>query len=138
MRILVIDDKPENLEAAKQAVEAKGWDCVTCNPTIRDERGNIPWLSMMATSDGVITDLMWAHANHGEKPLGLMVVIHALSLGKAVVICTNARDHAKGHHGEAIGFIHDGYTSSVYPGPFGWVEDKSWTKATELLEPRLK
>ena len=127
MKILVIDDKDEELEKARTAVESKGWEALTFNPTSGSRRNS--WIKLIETVDAVITDLMWSRNNNPTPdPAGLMVVIHALSLGKQVVVCTNSQE-VGGHHGEAMSFIYDGYLVSTYPGPFGWEEGKSWDAA---------
>jgi len=82
---------------------------------------------------------MWDHSDHGEKPKGLLVVAHALFKGKPVVICTNGGDFKKGHHGEAIGFIHDGYLVEVeeHDSAFGWDERKVWKESFKKLAKRM-
>lgn len=104
---------------------------------------------MMQERGGIITDLMFHNKQHQAgaalPPAGLLVVIHAIARGVPVVVCTDASEVA-GHHGEAIGWIFDGYVSRFKdwrPGdhckdhskapPFGWVEDKDWGKAVSLL-----
>ncbi|MEO6078086.1 MAG: hypothetical protein ABIP54_04830 [Candidatus Andersenbacteria bacterium] len=142
MKVLVIDDKPDEREKAAEAVRAKGWECIICDPT---EDSEFFWQDLIAEADAVITDLMWNFPSGGqqyEKPQGLLAVIHCLFLQKPVVICTNASEHSRGHHGEEIAFIYDGYVKSLsvlkgFPKgkkPFRWEEDKDWAKATELLE----
>lgn len=145
MKVLIIDDKAEEREKANQAVTAKGWECVVCDPT----DGTQFWQNLIAEVDAVITDLMWdfpAGGKNYEKPQGLIAVIHCLFLQKPVVVCTNADAHSRGHHGEEIAFIYDGYVKllSMFKGfpegkkPFRWEETKNWEKATKLLEKQIE
>lgn len=139
LTVLIIDDKASEIEKAVAIAKARGWDVKTCNPSIHPEGycSNNDWIEMIPSVDGVVTDLMWNHGDHGEKPQGLLVVIEALSKGKPVVICTNAGEFQKGHHGQAMGFINDGYyTSSDYKA-FGLEERKDWKAAIEGLAERM-
>lgn len=142
MKILVIDDKDQQLDLAKAAAEAMGWQVVATNPTTHETGKNYAvshWIKLMEDVDGVVTDLMWPHADRDEQPSGLLAVIHAQFLGKPVVICTNSKDYPGGHHGKAIGFINDGYRTSIQSDcPFGWEEDKNWNRAMALLAERVK
>jgi len=135
MKVLVIDDKSEQLALAKDAAERMGWEAIAENPTTE---GDLRWHKLMESADGVVTDLIWCGPDCGPKPSGLLVVIHALSLGKPVVICTDGTEYPGGHHGDAIGFINDGYRTSVRSNcPFGWEERKDWNRAMKLLAERL-
>ena len=140
--VLIIDDKASELEKAIAIAKARGWDVKTCNPSVRPESysNNAAWIEMIPEVDGVVTDLMWEHGSHGnrvEKPMGLLVVIEALSKGKPVVICTNAGEFHKGHHGEAMGFINDGYYTASDCKAFGLNERKDWNEAMEGLASRM-
>lgn len=92
------------------------------------------------TGGGIITDLMFhissLHLDKALTPSGLLVVIHALSAGVPVVVCTDASE-VGGHHAEAVSWIFDGYVSRfIQKGrvpPFGWVEDKNWGEAVAML-----
>lgn len=138
--VLIIDDKASEIEEAVAAAAARGWNVVTCDASYRESDGyvnNTAWIDMIPEVDGVVTDLMWTHSNHGEQPMGLLVVIEALSKGKPVVICTRSLDFDRGHHGPAMGFINDGYyTSSDYTA-FGLEEGKNWDRAMERLAGRM-
>lgn len=145
MRILILDDKAEERSKALEAAQAKGFECVVHDPTDRE------WPELVDGVDGVVTDLFWTHrtdrADHRDNlpPSGLLVVIHALSKGKPAVICTDVEKRARdgtgdrqGHHGLAAGFIHDGYVHHwERVCPFGWVEDKDWSKAIDMLVKRM-
>jgi hypothetical protein len=139
VKVLLIDDKSDELQKAREAAERKGWESVVCDVSVRGPGhcNNCDWIDMVEDVDCVATDLMWDHNNRGEKPMGLCVVIHALSRGKPVVICTNRQDFANGHHGEAIGFIYDGYYTSTRTDPFGWEEGKDWDRAMEYLAKQM-
>jgi hypothetical protein len=144
MKVLLIDDNDQQLVLAKAAAEKMGWEAVVENPKTNSPGLNyaeLRWSNLMKDVDGVVTDLMWEHRGHGLKPNGILVVVHALWLGKPVVICTNSGDFPKGHHGEAISFIHDGYLTSVEhicdDSPFGWEEDKRWELAMHQLAKRI-
>jgi hypothetical protein len=140
-KVLVIEDKPAELEKAIAAVESRGWECVAYNPTTG--RHYADWMKLVDGCDGVITDMFWNHSNHGEKPCGLLVVVHSQFLGKPVVVCTNAGEYDKerGHHGAELGFIHDGLVMPLKLNfsrpPFGWEEEKDWSKAVRLLANML-
>ena len=136
MKVLIIDDKPVQIERAVAAAKAKGWDVIVSNPSILREHCDIntDWIKMVSEVDGVMTDLMWNHREHGEKPMGLLVVIEALMQGKPVVICTNSGPYSGGHHGEALSFIYDGYRNR---SAFGFEEDKDWSRAADDLAERL-
>jgi hypothetical protein len=139
--VLVIDDKASEIARAVEAAKALGWEVLTCDASFREEEGysnNTEWIRMIPKVDGVVTDLMWNHDNHGEKTMGLLVVIEALSKGKPVVVCTNAREFDRGHHGEAMGFINDGYYTSSDRKAFGLVETKDWNYAMKKLSERFQ
>lgn len=134
--ILVIDDKEDELQRASEAVQAKGWKPITVSP-INDNDANWCHEWIMSRADGVLTDLMWDFFGQGEKPQGLLVVIRAMYFGKPVVVCTNANDYSGGHHGEAMGFIRDGFICQVGQDAFGFVENKNWKEAVEKLEQKF-
>ena len=140
MKVLLIDDNPAERKKAVEAAQAKGWEVVVCDSSSRY------WINAVDNVDGVVTDLMWDYSEHGKKPMGLMVVIHALYKGKPVVICTDAVEGGpEGHHSEAISFIFDGYLNATRAWcygdcklPFGWEEGKDWTKAMEKLAKQME
>jgi hypothetical protein len=139
MNILIIDDKPEQIAAAVKAVEAKGWHAYPFNP-LQSSKGG--WIEMVEGADAVLTDLFWVPGSTKAKtaPSGLLVVIHALVHNKPVVVCTSACDEDEnGHHGEAVGWLWDGYrrNSRLTDKSFGWVETKDWEEACRCLEERL-
>ena len=102
---------------------------------------------------GFITDLMFVNSdiyNPVEKPSGIMLALHAIAHRVPVVICSllDSRSRTLNHHSEPVAFIHDGYLSLMsyrreklrsrnLECPFGWVEDKDWMKAVQLLEERM-
>lgn len=134
--ILLIDDKSSELARAEQAARKLGFKPIICIPT-KDAAGEcyFEWMQRIKTADYVVTDLMWRYReDRYEKPMGLLVVIHAKHLGKPIAICTNGGDYDCGHHGDAIGFIYDGYVTSAYNAldkktAFVWNEDKDWDQA---------
>jgi len=134
--ILLIDDKPSELKRAEEAARKLGLKPILCDP-MKQMEGECykEWMHHIKKCDFVVTDLMWRYRDdHGEKPMGLLVVIHAKQLGKPVAICTNGDDHPQGHHGEAIGFIYDGYFNSAYQAlgrksAFDWNDGKNWDLA---------
>ncbi|OGG48937.1 hypothetical protein A3G63_03400 [Candidatus Kaiserbacteria bacterium RIFCSPLOWO2_12_FULL_52_8] len=113
LRILCIDDKPSELDRARKEVEAAGHKFVGIHAGTK-------WLSEflpeIRTADAIITDLHFrpypeAH-DEGDDVLlsGLLVVIHALGLGKPVAVCTEMdTDYGTGHHGKTYSWIHDAY-----------------------------
>lgn len=139
MKVLVIDDKIEELNRAHKACRAMGWEMpIRCDTNLEagfKERRK--WAEMIDHVDGVVTDLMWAeNERDGEKPMGLLVVVHALFRGKPVVVCTNLGEYPKSNHNEAINFIFAGYLNDFFvPGEkaFDVVENKDWKKSMELL-----
>jgi CheY-like chemotaxis protein len=121
-KIMVIDDKPEELLSAVKAVEEAGYVAVP----VRDL-----WEAkdQILEVDGVITDLHFApkfgapedlsRGYRNDPPVsGLLIVIAALCAGKPVIICTNGKDFECGHHGKALSFICDGF------GGLGWTLTK--------------
>ena len=151
MKVLLIDDKVDELKRAMVAARTAGWSYDFCNTSLRSENhpgqhgktlrmgGASDWIEMMDGVDGVVTDLMWNHSDHGEKPMGLLVVIHALSKGKPVVVCTNCGEYANGGHNEAVNFILAGYLNESGPDhSFDVVRDKNWKSAMECLSYRMK
>lgn len=140
-KVLIIDDSREQLNAACAVAHRRKWEFIRCDASFCSTK---IWMKEMAGVDGVLTDLMWEHKVDGMdkamKPMGLLVVIHALLVGKPVVVCTNAGDCDGGHHGPDLSWIHDGYISYQLQSesqPFGWVENKDWNKAADLLASYL-
>lgn len=141
IKIIVIDDKREELERAKAAVEAAGHEAL-CFDDLSDWRN--PFWKQMEEADGVITDLHFHPRRGGDKaqevyeksipPMGLVVALHALHIGKPVVICTSGD-----HHGPELSFVFDSYVSaSEYNIGFGWEENKDWATAVKMLETGAK
>ena len=134
MKVLIIDDKLEERRNAYKAVRTMGWEMPElCDTSIENsEEERQAWIKLIDEVDGVVTDLMWEdHKGHGEKPMGLLVVAHALSRGKPVVACTNCGEYANGGHNEAVNFILAGYLRSVEHGKvaFDMEEHKDWEHA---------
>ena len=158
MKIMVIDDKYQELEKAEKAVKDAGHECIAINP----ELAFLKILEKMSEVDGIITDLMFCPSNIvGNYPTeippgGLLVIIHAISLSKPVVVCTNCYESEQdGHHGKTISWIHDSYIGPLLYElklglPFDWLEEgsgwqeevkkrgKNWPKAVEALLQRIK
>jgi hypothetical protein len=141
MKILIIDDDNNELKKAQLSVEAKGWEAIVCNPTTED---NKRWMDLISLTDGVITDLLWVHRDDdGEKkPMGLLVVIHSLFIGKPVLICTDTQaDNSHGDFGKAVSFIYEGYVMPIklaeHGEPFGWEKNKDWQEAVERLSEQM-
>lgn len=174
MKIYTFDDKAEQIEMSHAAITDAGHE-VACHtnqwylPRVAErlaievdyDKGRrlgqnlfseigCMVAKMQRENGGIITDLMFHNKQHqiGDAlpPAGLLVVIHAIANGVPVVVCTDASEIAGHHHGEAIGWIFDGYVSQFKdwrvsdhckdhsrPPPFGWVEDKDWGKAVSLL-----
>jgi len=143
MRILVINDKREEREAAKAAVEAAGHEAIVFSDMSYPQGDNF-WETMQ-TVDGVITDLYFSPCRGGEEamafyrqsppPMGLVVALHALHLGKPVVLCTSGY-----HHGPELSFVFDSYIS-LNGGrnlAFGWDESKNWALSVKMLETGVK
>jgi len=144
MRILVIDDKREEREAAKDAIEAAGHGALIYQD-LSYPQGQKAW-ETMPTVDGVITDLYFDPRRGGEEamalyrqsppPMGLVVALHALHVGKPVVICTSGY-----HHGPELSFVFDSYISPNMTGrniAFGWEENKDWARSVKMLEKGVK
>ncbi|TSC65678.1 MAG: hypothetical protein CEO22_390 [Candidatus Berkelbacteria bacterium Gr01-1014_85] len=140
--ILIVDDKLEERKKARVIVEAAGYLTHTCDFPVDDSDADWQnFLFYLSVSDGVLTDLV----NLRGKPQGLLIALEAVSQGKPVVICTNTKEQG-GHHGEAIGWIYDGYFARVKTR-VGWIEvipddqgvwEKNWVGAIELLKQRIK
>ncbi len=159
MRILIIDDDPQEIERAKEIIRARGHELVTpINPDkewFADSRGQdnfFPCIShgddVRQEADGVITDLNFkmpgTSGRSGITPSGLLVAFHAALFGKPAVICTKVNEKDR-HHGKATSWIYDGYFSALSnswkPDMFsrcpGWIEEKDWEAACELLEKKF-
>ncbi|MEA3323232.1 MAG: hypothetical protein U9Q12_03335 [Patescibacteria group bacterium] len=156
MEVYVIDDKAEELENARIAIEAAGHECANgelsaiqmFNAGIGKEHGNRGQLAqvelltaverMRDCGGGIITDMMFnlIPQNGDVPPSGILVVLHALSRGVPLVVCTDAEE-VGGHHAKALSWIHDAY---IMPArrcgvlPFGWIETKNWKNAVKKLE----
>ena len=141
MKVLIVENNPSELIRAGAVVRSKKWNCLVCDTGSIDPenpRSRWDWIRMIDEVDVVVTDLMWDHSDHGEKPMGLLVALHALSRNKPVVICTDAGQRDKGHHGEAISFIYDGYISFLRDADcaIGFEEDKDWSRAMDEAAKR--
>ncbi len=137
MKIYAIDDKLEELENARIAIEVAGHKCMNLeenskkimiqssaiqkfNAGIDKELGNTGQLArleliqavewMKNCDGGIITDMMFnLQPQHDDvPPSGILVVLHALAFGVPVVICTDAEE-VGGHHAKALSWIHDAY-----------------------------
>jgi len=145
MKIVILDDKATERTLAIQATTERGLTAIAYDPSGLETK----WTKLVEDADGVVTDLFWPHYHPNcagkEFPIGLLVVIHCLSLGKPVVICTDVdKTDPEGHHGMAAGWIHDGYWRrwGVFgpepeDKPFGWEDGKDWQKAIEQLTKRM-
>lgn len=143
IRIIIIDDKSEELERAKVAVEAAGHEAIAFSDFSYYRDTPSVW-KQMAEADGVITDLFFdpccntnpdVRGAYSVNPpaMGLVVAIHALHIGKPVVICTSGY-----HHGPELSFVYDAYVSSnMRDCAIGWQEGKDWSEAVKLLEASL-
>lgn len=154
MKILVIDDKREELERAITAVEKHGHTAIPVHVVKEDLHS---WIeSKVDEADCVITDLMFNPTGYNinsdtydksPPPAGLLVVIFALAKGKPAVICTNAQE-VGGHHAEAISWIFDStrcffksstdaitmkYKRGLPLLPIGWEESKNWEAAVQAV-----
>lgn len=162
MQIYIIDDKKTEIEKASNAVVVAGHEVSSIgisrtgsisyfNKTDNISELSVAWDAtnevflaiekMKEVGGGIITDMMFHLATASPEdpipPSGILVVLHALSAGVPVVVCTNASE-VGGHHAKALHWIYDGY---ILPAqlrgtklPFGWVENKDWDAAIKLLE----
>ncbi len=157
MRILVIDDKTEELERAKLAAEElqdEGLEIETVNT--REVNGIIEYVYSRLQSgkyDGVVTDLMFNPVPKSQRsskfyeedntpPAGLLIVICCISLGIPVSICTDsgegklAKQMTKagggpgsvGDHRGQYGWIKD-TTGPIFPYLFYMSGEKIWQRA---------
>lgn len=134
--IVIIDDKPDELEAARIAVTAAGYKIrsIFASPLAKEEI----WAALAQQNVvGVITDLMFPLSKgSGLQPNGLLVAVHAISLGLPVVICT---DDEGDHHAGPCGAVRDGYYNGWTKNPaFGFEEGKDWGRAMSDLLLRMK
>ncbi len=153
-KILIIDDKPEQLEIARKAAFELGLDPVVVNAREMVQFDmTYRWMTLIPTVDLIATDLMWeVSEGHGEKMNGLLVTILAKHFDKPVGICTNGSDHDRGHHGPAISFINDSFIGCLEEAmwvisgenelkvgelkkhpPFVWNTRKDWKTVMEKL-----
>ncbi len=93
-----------------------------------------------ANGGGIVTDLMFHLSpprdseTDNQPPAGLLLALRAIAQGVPVVICTNAEE-VGGHHAKEISWIFDGYVTHLGRNcAFGWVENKDWHKAVNVLE----
>lgn len=131
MKILIIDDKPEQLEAAVEIVKSAGHETVTA--TTLEEI-----VKLMPSVDGVLSDLEFnpvgedysIYETYEEKPpqSGILVVILALKHGKEISICTDGY-----HHGEKLSWIFDALFGAAGEYVFGWNDQKDWKDALDQL-----
>ena len=161
MKIYIVEDKKDEREKGKSAVRKRGHENLRENEfgfledffeSMEDFKdGSCAQLDLAdiikdlkESGGGIITDMMFHLSRPLKKddpipPSGLLVVIQALAAGVPVVVCTDASE-VGGHHAQALHWIFDGYVGlAVGLGknlPFGWVEDKNWENAVELLEKR--
>ncbi|MSU74330.1 hypothetical protein EXS57_00955 [Candidatus Kaiserbacteria bacterium] len=162
MRILIIDDKIEEMKRAQTAVEASGHSAVPClgpwamtldEDTLPDRAkscvasAKLPILSVWSALDqllvdrergesvGVLTDLMFPLTmSSGVQPSGLAVAAHAVANRIPVVICTDADGN---HHAGPCGMVRDGYVGRVSgKSAFGFNSSKDWVAAVSELERR--
>ncbi len=161
MKILVIDNNPEEQANAISAIEDAGHEVVvTDDPLVA--------IDCVGSADAVITDMFFnpfirydhsesEHYKQNEPPMGLTMVILAMSLGKPVAVCTDGN-----HHGQELAFVYDGFihplveaaqaeakkesrpfgTSEIFrffmtDAPFGWIEGKDWDLAVRAVVSRL-
>jgi len=143
MRIIVIDDCSDELRKAVGAVEAAGHEVISFSDC-KSRYPNPDVWEQMADADGVITDLYFNPKRSNDRvmeeysrntpPMGLVVALHALHIGKPVVICTSGD-----HHGSQLSFVFDAYVSPTSRKiGFGWEEDKDWARAVKMLEQGAK
>lgn len=140
MRILCIDDKPEELERAKKAVTDANHEFVGIlmdgSSVLEDH------LQEFRDADAVITDLQYIPLSTRHKayrdiptncPGGLLAVIVAMHFGKPVVVCTEIK--TRDHHGPELGWIHDSLPleTSLRKSPLYIVESKMWDYAVESI-----
>lgn len=134
MKILVIDDKDEQIEAAVAVVEAAGHEAV-----VETSLAGIAFA--MPLVDGILSDLEFNPVSESYSRFedyqanppqsGLLVAILALKHGKELVICTSGD-----HHGEKLSWIFDGLFNAE-GWIFGWNDRKDWQDALEQLLVRL-
>lgn len=159
MKILVIDDKLEEIRNAIKAVQEAGHEAIypvwpemlftefqeQLVEKAANTNGILPHIreqiiNEMTNADGIITDLYFNPMGMGNyeickeykknpPPMGLVVVIHAITLKKPVVICTSEY-----HHGAKASFVYDSYVACLEKTIFGWEDNKNWKKAVRILE----
>jgi len=151
MRIFVIDDDKEELEKAEEIIKARGHKVSISHIRKGMEAymlGNMLW--RMPADDGIITDLNFEMPGgySGITPSGLLIALHAIALGKPVVICTRFKE-GDNHHGARTSWIYDGYFRALdyisrcekKPDMFlrwpDWVEKKNWELACKRLENKF-
>ena len=165
MKILVIENTPDEQVKARDAIEAAGHEALVTDDVAEA-------IDLIDVVGGVITDMFFNpftgatsdHPRHGdyahaEPPMGLCMVTLAMSLGKPVVICTDGD-----HHGNELAFVYDGLLTHLSrrahkkakavldaggdwdydynawcetSSPFGWIEEKDWGRAVTAIISRL-
>lgn len=144
--ILVVEERIHEIDKARVAIEAQGHIMVSVlNVSMAIER--------MDEANGVITDFLFSPwglgARHFQErakalgyyenmpPSGTIILIEAIVRSLPVVVCAEMyKDDQPSFASPDYAWFYDGYLKSLIRGskmPFGWVPDKDWDKAVELL-----
>lgn len=162
-KILCIEDNPNEMEKAKKAIEAAGYEAeLLLIPCSKEIGGGIEVIkAAIERADGVLTDLYFnpfgfeTAAGYEEctPPAGFAIVIHALGKGVPIVICSNMDDSDKEnyHHGKNYSWLYDWYffkkcaPSKKYPDydygplmPTYLIREKNWDDAMDTLDILIK
>ncbi|MBD3359282.1 MAG: hypothetical protein GF365_01055 [Candidatus Buchananbacteria bacterium] len=147
MKIICIDDKQDELDKAKDAVEKAGHDFIGI---LAGQKDLIEWIFQIENSnvDAVITDMFFnaVDARHrhafnydNPPPAGLIVVLHSIAHNKPVVVCSSMDcDYKENyHHGAKHGWIWDGYLNTAmdeeHNPVFRLVRQKDWELAVNCI-----
>ena len=129
-KIIVVEDKTEELQKACDLVMAKGFMPLACS-TNEDAVDTIKKYQGKGLV-GILTDLHFPVREGGspEGASGLHIVYKALEAGIPVVICSNINHHCASWATDLVGAIEKAIGKKIA----GFVQDsKNWEKALGLL-----
>lgn len=131
--ILIIEDKPEEVEKAKRAVIANG-----CKPVLAKNLENAKFIfkSLRDIIFGVVTDLHFSSMENNDrdidKPNGLAIVAFCVDIGIRVAVCSDIDHHFSQYLREPVRVLstHQNYKYDKVP----FSEDsKNWDKIIKQL-----
>lgn len=144
--VLVVEDKPEEQQKAKQTLEGLGFfvimvEDIWAGNVVQGGPAECPFISNVTNVHGVITDFHFDP--QGSKPTenpagGLLAMLVATSYGKPVVCCTGLT-REPGHGGPLAMWLRPLLGTGLLGPKFPYFEiNKDWKRAGEELLRQLK